>query len=87
MKRVLRILICCLVSVIVVYFSGYGNLMDDISESLAVTTFIGAVLVLSMVLILLLECYLNLKNKISKLSKRIDELEEKNRATKLILIS
>ena len=82
MKRVLRILICCLVSVIVVYFSGYGNLMDDISESLAVTTFIGAVLVLSMVLILLLECYLNLKNKISKLSKRIDELEEKNRATK-----
>ena len=82
MKRVLRILICCLVSVIVVYFSGYGNLMDDISESLAVTTFIGAVLVLSMVLILLLECYLNLKNKISKLSKRIDELEEKNSATK-----
>ena len=82
MKRVLRILICCLVSVIVVYFSGYGNLMDDISESLAVTTFIGAVLVLSMVLILLLECYLNLKNKINMLSKRIDELEEKNRATK-----
>ena len=82
MKRVLRILICCLVSVIVVYFSGYGNLMDDISESLAVTTFIGAVLVLSMVLILLLECYLNLKNKISMLSKRIDELEEKNSATK-----
>ena len=82
MKRVLRILICCLVSVIVVYFSGYGNLMDDISESLAVTTFIGAVLVLSMVLILLLECYLNLKNKISMLSKRIDELEEKNSETK-----
>ena len=82
MKRVLRILICCLVSFVAVYFSGYGNLMDDVSESLAVTTFVGAALILSMVFILLLECYLNLKNKISTLSKRIDELEEKNRATK-----
>ena len=36
MKRALRIFICCLVSFIAVYLSGYGNLMNDISESLAV---------------------------------------------------
>ena len=75
MKRALRILICCLISLALVYLSGYGNLMNDISESLAVTTFIGAVIVLSIILILPLEIYVYFKNKFNNLTKRIEELE------------
>ncbi len=74
MKRALRFLLCVVVSFIVVYLSGYGNLMNDISESLAITSFVGAVIVLSLLAILLLEMYLSFKNKINELSKRIDEL-------------
>lgn len=77
MKRTIRILLCVLISFITVYLSGYGNLMNDISESLAVTTFIGAVVVLAILFSLLLEMYLCFKNKINELTKRIDELEQK----------
>ena len=76
MKRALRVLICCFVSFIAVYLSGYGNLMNDISESLVVTTFLGAVFVLSIVFILIWEMYLGFRNKISNLTKRIEELEQ-----------
>ncbi len=76
MKRTLRFLICVFLSFAIVYFSGYGNLMNDISESLAITSFIGAVIVLSAIIILLLEMFLYFKNKINELSKRIDELEQ-----------
>ena len=77
MKRTIRILLCVLISFITVYLSGYGNLMNDISESLAVTTFIGAVVVLAILFSLLLEMYLCFKSKIKELTKRIDELEQK----------
>ena len=80
MKRVIRFFVCCIISFVVVYLSGYGNLMNDISESLAITTLLGAVLVLSILVFLVIEMYLNFKNKISQLSKRIDELENKKDA-------
>ena len=76
MKRALRILICYFVSFIAVYLSGYGNLMNDISESLAVITFFGAVFVLSIIFVLIWEMYLGFRNKISNLTKRIEELEQ-----------
>lgn len=80
MKRALRICICLIVSFIVVLLSGYGNLMNDISESLAVTTFLGTMLVLSIFLVLLWELFLSFQVKINELAKRIEELEEKNNA-------
>ena len=80
MKRALRISVCLIVSFIVVLLSGYGNLMNDISESLAVTTFLGAMLVLSIFLVLLWELFLSFHVKINELAKRIEELEEKNNA-------
>ena len=80
MGRILRFLICCIISFAVVYLSGYGNLMNNIAESLAVSTFCGASIVLSIVIFLLLEMHLSYKNKISELSKRIDELENKKYA-------
>ena len=76
MKRALRILICYFVSFIAVYVSGYENLMNDISESLAVATFLGAVFVLSIIFVLIWEMYLGFRNKISNLTKRIEELEQ-----------
>ena len=80
MKRALRICICLIVSFIVVLLSGYGNLMNDISETLAFTTFLGAMLVLSIFLVLLWELFLSFQVKINELAKRIEELEEKNNA-------
>ena len=80
MKRALRICICLIVSFIVVLLSGYGNLMNDVTESLAVTTFLGAMLVLSIFLVLLWELFLSFQVKINELAKRIEELEEKNNA-------
>lgn len=77
MKRTIRILLCILISFAIVYVSGYGNLMNDISESLATTTFIGAVIVLAVLVTLILEMYLSFKSKIHELTKRIDELEQK----------
>lgn len=76
MKRFLRFLLCCFISLCAVFLSGYGNVMNDISESLAVTTFIGGVLVIALIIFAILEIYLSLKNKISELSARIEELEK-----------
>ena len=76
MKRVLRYLLCLVISFLVVYLSGYGNLMNDLSDSLVAVTFIGAVIVLSILAFLLLEMYLSFKNKIGELSNRIEELEK-----------
>ena len=77
MVKIFRFFVCCVVSFAVVYLSGYGNLMNDIAESLAVTAFCGASIVLSIVLFLILEIYLSNKHKINELTKRIDELENK----------
>ncbi len=82
MKRVLRFLICFVSSFAALYLSGYGNLMNDISPSLVATTFIGSVLVLSVVVTLVWETYLNCKNKINELSYRIEKLEEENERLK-----
>ena len=77
MLKIFRFLVCCIVSFAVVYLSGYRNLMNDIAESLAVTAFCGASIVLSVVLFLIWETYLCNKNKINELTQRIDELENK----------
>ncbi len=77
MGKILRFFVCCIVSFVVVYLSGYGNLMNDLTDSLVVTTFCGASIVLSIVLFLILEIYLSNKHKINELTKRIDELENK----------
>ena len=80
--KILRFIVCFLISLALVFLSGYGNTIDDISESLAITTFFGAVLVLTIIIFLLLEMFLSFKTKIDKLSRRIDELENKNNSDK-----
>ena len=77
MGKILRFFVCCIVSFVVVYLSGYGNLMNDLTDSLVITTFCGASIVLSIVLFLIWELYLSNKRKINELTKRIDELENK----------
>lgn len=77
MKRVLRFLVCFVVLLAALWLSGYGNLMNDISESLAITSFIGASVVLAIIAFLIWEMYLHFKNKIAVLTKKIEELEEK----------
>ena len=81
MKRFLRFLLCCLISLFAVFLSGYGNVMADISESLAATTFVGGVIVIAFIIFAILEVYISLKSKINELSARIRELDEKKDAS------
>lgn len=80
MKKVVRFLICYIVSCGAVYLGGYGNLMNDISESLAYTTFFASALVLSVIAFLMLELYLSHKSKISELTARVERLEAESKA-------
>ena len=76
MNGLIRFLICFAASFIAVYLSGYGNTVGDISESLAATTFIGAVVLVSVICTMIWNTYVSLKNEIKSLRARIDELEE-----------
>ena len=76
MMKVVRFFICFMISFAIVSLSGYGNLMNDISDSLAATTFIATILIITIFLSVLVEIYLNLRNKINSLTKRIEELEQ-----------
>ncbi len=77
MKKVLRFLACALIAFAVVWLSGYGNLMNDISESLSVATFFGAVAVLAVISFVILEMYISFRRKINDLTDRIEELESR----------
>ncbi len=76
MNGFIRFLICFAASFVAVYLSGYGNTVGDISESLAITTFIGAVVLVSVICTMIWNTYASLKNEIKELQTRIDELEE-----------
>lgn len=76
MNRFLRFLTCLASSFVAVWISGYGNLMNAISESLAITAFLGAVFVLGLLFFLLWEVRLGYKKEIKRLSSRIEALEE-----------
>ena len=77
MYKILRFIICYAIAFLALYISGYVNLMNDISESLAVTTFFLTALVLGVIAFLMLEMYLGFKTKVEKLNARITTLEEK----------
>lgn len=65
--KALRFLISYFVSGVAVYFSGYGNLMNNVMPDVAARTFFCTALVLAIVVALVWEMYL----KIIDLSKRI----------------
>ena len=77
MYKILRFLLCYAVAFVALYISGYKNLMNDISESLALTTFFLTALVLGVIAFLMLEMYLGFKTKVEKLNARITALEGK----------
>jgi hypothetical protein len=80
MKRALRLVACLAISFVVVWLSGYGNVMNDISESLAVTAFLGAVLVLTMLVFGMWEMYWHFRGTVRELKERIEQLENKEDA-------
>ncbi|MBQ7378293.1 MAG: hypothetical protein IJW70_01285 [Clostridia bacterium] len=69
--KVLRFVISYFVSAVAVYFSGYGNLMDNVMPDVAARTFFCTALVLAIAVALVWEMYL----KMIDLSKRIKEIE------------
>ena len=74
--RASRFLISCLVSCVIVYLSGYGNLMENLMPDLATRTFLLSSLVIAVIIMLIWEMYLIFRNKINDLTKRIEELEQ-----------
>ena len=74
----LRFLLCVFIPLSAVFLSGYGNVMADISDSLAATTFVGGVLVIAFIIFAILEIYLSLKKKINELEARLSALDGKN---------
>ncbi len=80
--RVLRFLASYLVSGVAVYMSGYGNLMEDVMPDVAARTFLLSTVVISIMLFLIWEIYLDYKNKIAELSRRIDKLVNDDKVDK-----
>jgi len=76
MKSFVRFLICCCASIAAIYISGFANLTDGISDSLAGSTLIGASLILAAIVFMLWEGYIRFNRKNSELSNKIQELEE-----------
>ena len=73
LKKILMFLLCFLVTVFALFFSGFPNLVDDLSESLAIATFLGISVLLTVIVFAITEMFL----KIKQLTERLNKLEEK----------
>lgn len=83
MKRLLRILLCLVASFAGLYLTGFGWLMDDMTNgSRIVWLFLGTSLLFATIFVLLWEQYLHSKQENQELSERIDELEAEIRRFK-----
>ena len=76
--RILRYALCFFIAFFGVYLGGVVNLVNnDISESMAISSFFGVVVLVSLIIYGLLEMYLNFKKKIDDLVWRVEQLEER----------
>ena len=66
--KFLRYALCFFIAFLGVYLGGVVNLVNnDISESMAISSFFGVVVLVSLIVYGLLEMYLNFKKKIDDL--------------------
>ena len=83
MKRLLRILLCLVASFAGLYLTGFGWLMDDMTNgSRIVWLFLGTSLLFATIFVLLWEQYLHSKQENQELSERVDDLEAEIRRFK-----
>ena len=83
MKRMVRILLCIVASFAGLYLTGFGWLMDDMTNgSRIVWLFLGTSLLFATIFVLLWELYLHSKRENSELTERVDELEAEIRRFK-----
>ena len=83
MKRLLRILLCYIASFAALYLSGFGWLMESMTnESRIVWLFLSASLLVATGFLLLWELYLHTKRETTELTERIDTLEAEVRTLK-----
>ena len=83
MKRMVRILLCIVASFAGLYLTGFGWLMDDMTNgSRIVWLFLGTSLLFATIFVLLWEQYLHSKQENQELSERVDELEAEIRQLK-----
>ena len=74
--KILRYAICFFIAFFGVHLSGFPYLVNDIPESMAVPSFFGTVLLVSLIIFAILETYLNFKKKFDALAWRVEQLEE-----------
>ena len=74
--KILRYAICFFIAFFGVHLSGFPYLVNDIPESMAVPSFFGTVLLVSLIIFAMLEMYLSFKKKFDDLVYRVSELEE-----------
>lgn len=76
--KILRYALCFFIAFFGVYLGGVVNLVNnDIPESMAISSFFGVVVLVSLIIYGLLEMYLNFKKKIDDLVWRVEQLEER----------
>ena len=68
MKGFVRFLICCCAAIAAIYISGFGNITDGISDTLAGSTLIGASLILAAIVFMLWEGYIRFSSRLKLLS-------------------
>lgn len=74
--KILRYAICFFIAFFGVHLSGFPYLVNDIPESMAVPSFFGTVLFVSLIIFAILETHLNFKKKFDALAWRVEQLEE-----------
>jgi len=79
MKRVLRLLLCCAVSFVIIFIVNHGLWSNVPSVGEALLASIGSTVVLAAVFFVIWEVYSNLKAENRALSDRITQLESQNK--------
>ncbi len=75
MKKILIFVLCLILTAVAVYISGFPNLVNDVSPSLAAASFFGVSLLLTAIIFTIVTMYLKIKH----LSDRLAKLEEKQK--------
>ena len=79
MKKILKFLLCCILSFGILYVVGFGIWSNDLSEGEALLALLGSTLILASLAFSVWELYLKQKNEMEALSERVARLEAQQR--------
>ena len=79
MKKILKFLLCCILSFGILYIVGFGIWSGNLSEGEALLALFGSTLILASLAFSVWELYLKQKNEMKALLERIARLEAQQR--------